>query len=138
LNGNIPEIEYEDNLTDNPRTFTFRGVSISEMKATLKEMKDNTDEFFLKPIVLLDAVFVIGSQVVDIINESFQSGVFAKSLKKSTLTPIQKKPGTTKINKHRPIHTFPCLEKLIENLAYKQLLEFIVADRLLQDYQSAF
>lgn len=32
----------------------------------------------------------------------------------------------------------PCLEKLIEKLAYKQLAEFIHINQLLKEYQSAF
>lgn len=119
-----------------PATIAFRGVSISEMKNAIKEMKDDTGEFFLQHAVLLDAPFVIGEQIVHIINESFRSSISLKSLKRSTLTPVQKKPGTTKINEHRPIHMLPCLEKLIEKLAHKQLVEFIAVNRILKVFSS--
>lgn len=139
LNRGIPSHQYENEifLSNNP-TFNFRGVSISEIKTCLKELKNNTDEFFIKPSVLLDAMFVIGYQVADIINHSFNSGIFPDILKTSTIIPIQKKCGSIDIANHRPINMLPCAERLIESLAYNQLIAYVTSNNLLGSHQSGF
>lgn len=92
LNEELPSHTYENEivLRNNP-VFNFHGVTISEIKSCLKELKDNTDEFLIKPNVLLDAVFVIGLLLAEIINQLFNSGISPASLKASTIIPIQKK-----------------------------------------------
>lgn len=105
-------------------SFQFHGVSITEIKSCLKDFKNNTDNYFLNPKELIDTIFVIGQQLVNIINESFAEGVFPETLKKSTIIPIQKIPGSINIGDHRPINTLPCIERLIESLAYNQFLQW--------------
>lgn len=104
----------------------------------MRELKNNTDEFFINPKVLLDAVFVIGHQLFNIINQSFETGIFPEILKKSTIVPIQKKPGSILINDHRPINTLPCCERLIESLAYAQFNDYINRNNILNINQSGF
>lgn len=139
LNNSIPLHRFEADIQVNQNiSFRFRPVSISEIKSNLKELKNNTDEFFIKPSVLLDAVFVIGVHIANIINESFETGIFPSILKKSTIIPIQKKAGSINIEDHRPINMLPCLERLIESLAYSQFNNFISTNKLISSNQSGF
>lgn len=139
LNDKVPKIQYENDIhLINRPVFEFRGVSISEIKICLKELKNNTDEFFIRPSVLSDAVFILGPQIVNIINQSFESGIFPEALKKSTIIPIQKKCGSIDISNHRPINMLPCIERLIESLAYKQLNAYVTTNNLLASHQSGF
>lgn len=138
LNNNIPNIQYDEEAFVSQQQFEFRPVSISEIKKCLLELKNNTDEYFINPNVLLDAIFVIGQHLVTIINESFESGNFPQILKKSTIVPIQKKAGSIQIEDHRPINTLPCVERLIESLAHNQLNNYIVNNKLLNQNQSGF
>lgn len=121
INESIPFVAFEDDAVLNQNlSFQFHGVSITDIKCCLRELKNNTDEYFLNPKVLLDAIFVIGQQLVSTINDSFSEGVFPDALKKSTIIPIQKIVGSVDISDHRPINTLPCIERLIESLAYNQ------------------
>lgn len=141
LNREIPHIEFEHSTASTtaiPVQFKFRGVTMSEIKNCCRELKNNTDEYFMNAKVLLDSMIVIGHQVADIINDSFSSGIFPHALKKSTIIPIQKKSGTILINEHRPINMLPVLEKLIEKLAYNQLIQHVINCELLADHQSGF
>lgn len=52
--------------------------------------------------------------------------------------PIQKKSGTVQINEYRPINMLPCIERVIEKLAYKQFNEFVQSNNLLSESQSGF
>lgn len=135
LNESIPPRIYEEDIIVDENE---NSVSITEIKSSLKDLKDNTDEFFLKPSVLLDAVFVIGLQLANIINDSFCNGIFSEALKQSTILPIQIKSGTVLINEHRPKNMLPCIERLIEKLAYKQFNEFIQSNNILSQHQSGF
>lgn len=139
LNQNIPQIEYEHStLPAAPSVFKFHGISIAEIKHCLRQMKNNTDEYFVNARVLLDSMDVIGNQLADIINDCFSSGVFPNALKKSTVTPIQKKSGTVLINEHRPINMLPVVERVLEKLTYSQLIEYVNKNNLIADHQSGF
>lgn len=60
INDSIPNITFIDEIVLNQNlSFEFRAVSINEIKCCLKELKNSTDEYFVNPRVLLDAVFVI-------------------------------------------------------------------------------
>lgn len=111
---------------------------MAEIKNCCHELKNNTDEFFMNTRVLIDSMNVIGHHLADIINDSFSSGVFPNALKRSTIIPIQKKSGTILINEHRPINMLPALEKVIEKLAYNQLIQYVNKNELLADHQSGF
>lgn len=52
--------------------------------------------------------------------------------------PIQKVSGSIDISDHRPINTLPCLERLIESLAYNQFSEYVNINQLLSKNQSGF
>lgn len=137
LNRNIPNAppEHSTDIIGLPANtnppFRFKPVSITEVKSTIKELKNNTDEFFLKADVLSDAVFIIGQQLTSVINDSLSTGIFPKALKRSTIVPVQKKNGTVLINEHRPINILPCVEKLIEKIVHRQIMEYIDANKLL-------
>lgn len=116
INESIPKIDFIGDITPNPNhSFHFRCVSISEVKSHLKKLKNNTDEFFINPKVLLDAMLVIGQQLTSAINESFTTRVFPSALRKATIVPFQKVAGSTNIGDHRPINMLPCVERLIES-----------------------
>lgn len=139
LNEGIPIVPFVNDVpVDQDLHFEFRAVSITEIKTCLRELKNNTDEFFINPNVLLDAIHVVGQQLVNIINQSFESGVFPEVLKKSTIVPIQKKSDSAFVSDHRPINTLPCCERLLESLAFNQFNDFIEKNNILSPNQSGF
>lgn len=139
INSNIPNYQYENDIIfTSTSKFVFRNVSIGEIKQHIKELKPNYDEFFLNTNIITDAVFMIGNILCNIINDSFDSGKFPSILKTSKITPIQKKPGTELIDEHRPINTLPCLEKLIEKIAFSQLNYYVNKNNILINHQSGF
>lgn len=82
INESIPHYAFENVMLPNQNlSFQFHCVSITDLKCCLKELKNNTDEYFLNPKVLIDAMFVIGQQLVTTINDSFVEGVFPEASK---------------------------------------------------------
>lgn len=86
LNSAIPNVNLQpddNNMTD--KEFKFKPISIRAIKNCVIELKNNTDEFNLNTKVLLDCMVLIANPLVEIINESFSSGIFPQTLKTSTI-----------------------------------------------------
>lgn len=141
INENIPNETYVDIINHvNESTFEFKPISVSALKIYLKQLekKDSKDCFNISAQFLLDCSCVIGELLADVINSSFDSSCFPTVLKESIIVPIQKVSGTTRIEDFRPINTLPCIEKVIEKIAYDQFNKFISENRVICDEQSGF
>lgn len=139
LNADIKKVPFECNVRIEPNVkFNFRGVSIANIKAILRDLKNGTDEFNANKNVLTDVIDRIGVSVANLINDSLMSGVFPSILKQSTVIPIRKVAGTVKINEFRPINMLPCFEKLLEKVVFEQLNEFIEKHNIISNNQSGF
>lgn len=125
INTQIEMFEYVENISyESANQFKFKGVSIRSVKNVLKELKNNTDEFYLNKTVIMDAMPLIGTVITNIINDSLTSGKFPEIIKSSVIIPVQKKSGTILINEFRPINMLPCMEKIIEKVVYGQFIEY--------------
>lgn len=141
INKEIVHIDYRNNISFTPiNTFEFKETRISDIKRLLRDMKkkESRDYCDISANLLTDSFDLTGVFITDIINKSFESGVFPTLLKKSVVVPIQKIPATHKITEYRPINTLLCLEKLIEKSAYSQLNQFVVDNKILSEVQSGF
>lgn len=138
VNNSIPDVEYQKENMNVNTTFEFKKVSISEVKKFLKEIKSSSDCFNISSSFLSDSMLYIGKILTDLINEMFDVGVVPDILKQSTIVPIQKISGTNKIEEFRPINTLPCIEKLIEKIAYEQLVNYVNENNYLPEVQSGF
>lgn len=61
-----------------------------------------------------------------------------RALKKSTVIPIRKVPGTASLNEFRPINMLPCFEKLIEKVVFEQICDFVEQNDIISGIQSGF
>lgn len=108
------------------------------MNTILQNIKDTIDQRNINSSLVKDSLDVIGDFLLDLINQSLQTGVFPATWKESCIIPIQKIPGTVKCEEHRPINTLPTLEKLIEYDVKNQLQDYIDNNNLLVPEQSGF
>ena len=78
--------------------------------------------------------------LLKLINSSFNLGLFPDDLKTAIVTPIIKSTRLDPelLNNYRPLSGLPVVEKLIEKLALKQLLEHLNHNNLYCKYQSAY
>lgn len=139
LNSDIPCMQFECNIEHREDVkFVFGGVSITEIKKHLSELKNGSDEFNVNKNVLSDVIDKVGIPVANIINDSLSSGVFPSILKQSTVIPIRKIPGTVRLNEYRPINMLPCFEKLIEKVVFEQLSDYVERNDIIGNVQSGF
>jgi len=74
----------------------------------------------------------------EIINQSFQSGVFPALLKKGKIIPVHKKNKRDKVNNYRPVCVLPIFSKIFEKLFLSRLNLFISRFKLLPSCQYGF
>lgn len=78
--------------------------------------------------------------ITSIINTSFSTGQFPSHLKHAIITPIIKKPklDLNLLSNYRPISNISFLSKVLEKIACIQLQKYLVDNKLLGQYQSAY
>lgn len=126
------------NTNVNVDFFVFQIVSITNIFQALRSIMSNGDCQFLNKNVLFDAMSVIGSQMLDVVNSSLASGIVPKNWKLSILCPIPKINGTMKCDEFRPINMLPTYEKILEAVVRNQLEEHLERHNIIIDQQSGF
>ncbi len=91
------------------------------------------------PIKLLKILSVcISSPLSDIINESFQSGIFPAKMQQAKVIPLFKKGCPLTASNYRPISLLSVFSKITEKLMYKRLYNFLEEHKILYDLQFGF
>ena len=86
---------------------------------------------------------VLGSLVknlVNIVNDSLQSGAFPEDLKTAVVKPLLKKRSLDAaiLNNYRPISNLPFVSKIIEKVVHQQLSQFLLLNNSFDKFQSGF
>ena len=126
----------------NPPTihkFNFTEVNEREVIKTAKSLKstsfgvDKINSYILKLIINR-----IGVVVTDIINTSFKTKIFPTRWKSAIITPIPKVDYPSKEKDFRPISLLCTISKILEKIANKQILVYLIKHALLDTCQSAY
>ena len=103
---------------------------------TIKSMSVGVDEINI--FVVKSLIHRISDVLTHIINVSFESGIFPEQWKKAIIKPISKVTVPLSPSEYRPISLLPALSKIIEKLANKQIVSYLIKHDLLDPYQSAY
>lgn len=76
--------------------------------------------------------------LIDIVNKSFNSGIFPSALKIAKVYPKYKQGPTTQAANYRPISLIPTFSKLIEKLVLTRLIQHLSTNQLLTPHQHGF
>ena len=80
----------------------------------------------------------ISYPLINIINLSFEQGVFPSELKSAVITPLYKAKDPMFFNNYRPISFLSVFSKIIERLMYSRLLNFINRHKIFNQIQVRF
>ena len=80
----------------------------------------------------------ISSQLSEIFNISFSSGVFPSILKTAKVIPIHKKDSKLDFSNYRPISLLSNTEKFLERLTYNRMYKFLSDNNLIYSLQFGF
>ena len=81
---------------------------------------------------------IIASPLAELINKSFQSGIFPDIFKIAKVIPIFKSESRVLCNNYRPISLLSNISKLIEKLMYKQVYSFLEQQNCFYNAQFGF
>jgi hypothetical protein len=91
------------------------------------------------PISLLKlAKPVIASELSEIYNFSFTSGIFPEELKLSGVIPLYKNESIHLLSNYRPISLLSPFSKMLEKLMSKRLLSYLNKKDIIYKYQFGF
>ena len=119
--------------------FSFQHVSELDVIKVVKSINTNSagvgeiNIFMLKLLINR-----ISGVLTHIINISFEHNSFPDRWKKAIIKPIPKIPCPLKPSDFRPISLLPTLSKILEKLANRQMVEYLVRHCLLDTNQSAY
>ncbi len=80
----------------------------------------------------------ISSPLSDIINESFQCGIFPAKMEQARVIPLYKKGCPLSASNYRPISLLSIFSKITEKLMYKRLNNFLEENKILYDLKFGF
>ena len=96
-------------------------------------------DFYGIPVKLVKLVrHTISEPLSMIFNQSFASGIFPEKLKLVCITPIHKGNSKLALTNYRPISALPVISKLLEQLMYERLFNFLNKNKILYDHQFGF
>ena len=82
---------------------------------------------------------IIAQPLSDILNLSFQTGIYIDQLKISRVTPVFKEKGSNlSTENHRPISLLSNINKIFEKIMYKRIYEFLEKHNIIYPNQFGF
>lgn len=139
INISIPDVSMDSYEIDAVSSvFKFQKINFDKLNNILKKLKFTNDVKKLNKTLIEDSLPVTSRFVIDVINESLETGEFPRCLKNSIIIPIQKKNGTIKSDEFRPINTLQNFEKVFESEVKNQLQDYILENKILVEEQSGF
>ena len=81
---------------------------------------------------------IIASPLAELINKSFQSGIFPDIFKIAKVIPIFKSESRVLCNNYRPISLLSNISKLIEKLMHKRVYTFLEQQNCFYNAQFGF
>ena len=80
----------------------------------------------------------IAEPLTSLINLSFTTGYYPKSLKYAKVVPIFKANSKYEVSNYRPISLLPLFNKIFEKLMYSRLIDFLQKHKVLYPHQFGF
>ena len=111
-------------------------LDVVKVTKTIKSMAVGVDGINI--FVIKSLMPRISSILAHIINVSFKVGIFPDRWKKAIIKPIPKVTVPLSPGEYRPISLLPALSKIIEKLANRQIVFYLIKHDLLDPYQSAY
>lgn len=133
------DINIDSLLRKNVSSFIeFEPLTIEHLNKIINKMKHKASADGIDLKLVDDAMPCVGPTLLEIINESFQTGIFPDIWKTTSVTPIPKVNNTKNCDEFRPINMLPTLEKIVEHAAKEQLEYFLETYGVLTERQSGF
>ena len=127
-------------IVQNINPFQLQEIQIDQLLVLLKQIKVHKSSGLdnISSMVLKDALMILSSQILYIINMSIRTNRFPDSWKRGTVIPLPKVNNPTKVGDLRPITLLPIPSKIIEKIVYNQLMNYLENNKYMSDNQFGF
>lgn len=127
------------NLDSSEKRFNLRYVTAEEVYKMIFDIKSNgTGPDEIPPICFKLLADYISEPIANLVNVSFDTGIFPQGLKRVAITPIPKVENPIICSQYRPISNANFLLKIISKLCCHQLTEYLETNNLISKHQSGF
>lgn len=132
----IPSIP---NIQSHPSTFSFTDVDEDEIVHAIHKIKSNASGDDNIPLIFFKIILnYILYPIINIINTSFQHGIYPNPLKSIKINPIPKISSPINEAHYRPICCVNVLAKIISIISNTQLTNYVEKNNMLNEHQSGF
>ena len=141
LSRNIPStnIDPVSLINNNPNSFVYFDADAAEVQQAILSFKNKGSPIDCVPNFIFKYVAdVISPVLCELINDSFNSGVFPDIFKIARVIPIHKSGSRSLTGNFRPISTLHFLNKVVERIIFKRVDNFISKFNILADVQYGF
>ena len=120
--------------------FKFKTVEIRDVVLILRSIKSSKAAGFdnIPGLLIRDAADELAAPIAFLVDFSFQSGVFPTAEKIAKVTPLYKSSDRSSLDNYRPISVLNIVSKVIERIAYKQLMDYLENNNFLCPRQYGF
>ena len=117
----------------------LKPVRSNEVHEVIKDFKNKASlDTKIGPLKLANESFSFTETIANLINKSFEQGIFPQSLKLAKVIPIYKEGSKTDVENYRPISLLSSFSKIYEKLMHKRVLEFLDKNEALHEMQYGF
>ena len=120
---------------------SFKLTTAEEITAIIKKASKASCSLDSIPTSLLrDILSSIATTIADLVNSSLTSGKFPSELKSAIVKPLLKKPSADPeiLKNYRPVSNLSFISKIIEKVVAARLLDHMMDNGLMDQYQSAY
>ena len=131
------------NLFINPHSYSLSSFCTPSVQTIVHLINNCHSKSFLDPlpIYLIKSLSSPLSQLIlEIVNNSFITSSIHNDLKHAIVIPIIKKGNLDpeSLSSYRPISQLSIISKIIEKIVFTQLCDYLIRNKLLDPYQSAY
>ena len=116
----------------------FLPIGLQELRQIVFELPNKSAMDDISAKILQDSFDVIGEKLLFILNSSIVTGNVPDCLKKSVVIPIEKIANSNKCENMRPINMLSNIDKILEIIIKKQLVEYLEKNKKIIKEQSGF
>ena len=131
--------DYLDKTCQN--SFFFTPTTPDEVKSIINSLDTSkaTGPYSIPPQLLNALPTEISTILSEIFNQSFKTGKFPQALKHVKVVPIFKNKGSLfETENYRPISLLSNVDKILEKLVHKRMMQFLEKNKILRDRQFGF
>ena len=142
LADKIPVARHFNNYLNNSAEskFLFHSITENKVLSIINKLKNKINHGYdpISNIMLKKAHNPLLRPVTLLINQTFSTGIFPKSLKMSRINPLLRQEKSFQFTNYRPISLLPSMSKIYEHVVFEQLLNYMEDNKLFYEDQFGF